>query len=332
MFIITNIVERMKFVGQASQDLFRNIYIAFIQPNKWTFLFSVLLNFNFRALNLLAFIYSIQALLIAFDFVVAGEEGFRGKAILEYLDLAPSLLPVLLSLSVLLVFSLPALSKMVEMKLLSKIAYESSSFVSRKGLDVSTDVYVIQKLLALLFNIARFFSGALFILVALVVVAFFKVTLFLFIFIASVAISSIVVLTGLKNIIETAKVGPFKVEYIKTVREGHAKKTLDEIPTTESENRGLYIDLVSKNWIKNNSMVVNQGILMGAAISVIVFYVFSLEEIGEDQMFLLIYMAIAIRYSINTARETGSMLTKIFEARLDVKHIKAVADARTDNL
>jgi hypothetical protein len=128
-------------------------------------------------------------------------------------------------------------------------------------------------------------------------------------------------------------------DYVTEARETHRENTgerklgtVDEVPLLAGELRSTLIGHTAQNWVRVNRAPFNQGIFSGIAIGAIVWFVFGLEDIDENQLVLLIFLVIAIRYAINTARETGSMVTKLLEARTELADIRIIASLRNGDL
>lgn len=295
------------------------------------FIWAVFLNFMCRIFSLGAFVASLQAIYIAFQFAISGGEDFRTKQIFDQLGLPLSWLPVVLSVIVLIVFAMPAALKIIETRQIAKITRENYHFVGEAGLSLEIDFFAITQIPAFLMSMVKFFSGTLFIICALFVVIMFRFDLFVLVFASSIAVSVGVVLGSWRNINNKDALKPLRNLYIIEAQQKHDPKTkcsLSDVAIVPSSARNAYYSRALLNWSQLNRSSFNQGILTGVAMSAIVFFVFHLKHLDSSFLLVLLYLVIAIRFAINTARETGAMLAKILEARIENASINQILRAR----
>lgn len=323
--------RRLIYTAKAANKLSRALYEAIIAPRRVQFFWAIILNFLCRVFNLAAFVASIQAIYIAFQFAISNGDEFRAKQIFDQFGMPMSWLPFVLSGVVLTIFAAPALLKSIETRQISKIVRENYHFIGKAQLSVDIDLFAITRIPNLITSMVKFFSGALFIIAALLVVVFFRVDLFLMVLASSVAVAIGVVLGSWRNINNVDLLKPLRTVYIEEAQQSYnasKKHPIEDITTLPSKSRNAYYSQVISNWAKVNRAVFNQGILTGLAMGSVVFFVFHLEGMSNAFLFVLLYLVIAIRFAINTARETGAMLAKILETRTENMRINCILEAR----
>lgn len=331
--------EHMRFSVNAAREIFKLLYHVLVAPNRGRFSWAVLLNFGCRGLHLAAFILSIQAIVLAFQFASSSGEEFRAKAVLGWLRVPLDYLPFALPVLVAVVFSAPAFVKKLEMAQLDFILRDIHKAIGQTTLVLRLDLFAVQRIPAYLIYATKLFSGLFFVVISLCIVAVFRLDLFILIFAVSIIIAIAVTLSSLRQINRLKALSPMRSDYVTEARETHRENTgerklgtVDEVPLLAGELRSTLIGHTAQNWVRVNRAPFNQGIFSGIAIGAIVWFVFGLEDIDENQLVLLIFLVIAIRYAINTARETGSMVTKLLEARTELADIRIIASLRNGDL
>lgn len=329
--------ERLHYSIATGKDLLKLLYAILIAPNKLRFSWAVMLNFGCRGLHLAAFIASIQAIVLAFQYASSNGTEFRAKSFLGWLHVPLEYLPIAIPILVALIFGLPALLKKFEMAQLNHIVHDIHRLVGESELVLRTDIFTALRIPAYLVYATKFCSGLMFVIVALCVVAVFRVDLFFLIFLIAIIIAAAVTLSSLRQINAVKALSPMRSTYVLRAREHHRDATgekslgtVDEVPLLTGESRDVLFEQSTQNWVRSNRTTFNQGIFSGIAIGAIVWFVFGLEDIDEGQLVLLIFLVIAIRYAINTARETGTMMTRMLEARTEFADFRLIAGLRAD--
>jgi hypothetical protein len=306
---------------------------ALFKPHPGCFMLTVLLNFGCRVMQLAAFVATIQALYIAFQYVSSGGEAFRYRELLLGMGFPLHWTPLVLTFITIFIFIVPAILKIWETRIIARMLRSLHERIAHVDVSLGVDLFATARLPAFFGYAIKLLSGCLFIVIALIVIAFFRVDLFLLILVASVFIVLSVILTSSKQINMKQATVKARTSYVEEARDfckqqtgETSRRTVDETPVHNSALRRAYFSGVINTWSDTNRSGFNHGILSGLAIGAIVWFVFHLEDISSSQMMFLIFLVIAIRYAINTARETGSMMSKLLEARADIKNFKAVAD------
>lgn len=328
---IAAVSRRLLYTVKTASTLSRSLYEAIIAPRRVQFFWAVILNFLCRVFNLAAFVASIQAIYIAFQFAISNGNEFRAKQIVDQFGLSMSWLPVVLSGVVLTIFAAPAVLKIIETRQISKIVRENYDFIGKVKLNVDIDLFAITRIPNFITSMVKFFSGTLFIIAALLVIVLFRFDLFLVVLASSIAVAIGVVLGSWRNINNIDLLKPLRAVYIEEAQKSYdssKKYPIEDILVVPSKSRNAYYSQVISNWAKVNRAVFNQGILTGLAMGSVVFFVFHLEGMSNSFLFVLLYLVIAIRFAINTARETGAMLAKILETRTENTRINAILEAR----
>lgn len=327
---------RLHFSVATGRDILRLLYVILVGPNKLRFCWAVLLNFGCRGLHLAAFIASIQAIVLAFQYASSGGTEFRAKNMLGWLHVPLEYLPVAVPVLVALVFALPALLKKLEMAQLNRIVYDIHGALGENPCVLRTDMFLALRVPAYLVYTAKFCSGLMFVVVALAVVAVFRIDLFFLILLIAIIIAVAVTLSSLRQINAVKALSPMRTAYSLEARGHHrdatglsAMASADEAPLLPGATRDTLFRQATQNWMRSNRATFNQGIFSGIAIGAIVWFVFGLEDIDEGQLVLLIFLVIAIRYAINTARETGTMMTRMLDARTELKDLRILAQLRS---
>ena len=328
-------LERLHFSVTTGRDILKLLYAVLIAPNKLRFFWAVALNFGCRALHLAAFIASIQAIVLAFQYASSNGTEFRAKNMMGWLHVPLDYLPIAVPILVALIFGLPALLKKFEMAQLDQIVHDIHRSLGTSAFVLRTDTFMALRIPAYLVYATKFCSGLMFVIVALGVVAVFRIDLFFLILLIAIIIAIAVTLSSLRQINAIKALSPMRSAYVLEAREHHRDATgvrslgtIDEVPLLAGSSRDILFKQATQNWIYSNRSTFNQGIFSGLAIGAIVWFVFGLEDIDESQLVLLIFLVIAIRYAINTARETGTMMTRLLEARTELKDVRLIADLR----
>jgi hypothetical protein len=332
-------LDRLRFSMRTGVEIFNLLYAILVAPNRLRFAWAVMLNFGCRGLHLAAFLVSIQAIVLAFQFADSDGMEFRAKNLLGWLHLSSDVLPVVVPILVVLVFGAPALLKKVEMAQLDRIVHDILEMIGNSSVFLRTDLFVVQRIPAYLIYATKFCSGLLFVVISLCVVAVFRIDLLVLILFASIIIAIAVTLSSLRQINTLKALSPMRNAYVRAAREAHRDAmgarslgTVDEVPLRVGAARRAWLERSASNWVQVNRAPFNQGIFSGIAIGAIVWFVFGLENIDSGQLVLLIFLVIAIRFAINTARETGTMVTKLLEARMELAEIRLVADLRQSSM
>ncbi|MGH1354049.1 MAG: hypothetical protein ACRBBS_03065 [Thalassovita sp.] len=332
-------LERVRFSLATGRTILKLLYAILVAPNRGRFAWAVTLNFGCRALHLAAFITSIQAIIIAFQYASSEGADFKAKNILNWLHLPLEYLPIIAPIVVAFIFGLPALLKKWEMTQLDHIVGDIHRAIGETSMVLRTDLFTVLRVPAYLIFATKFCSGLMFVVIALGVVAVFRFDLFLLILLMSIIIAIAVTLSSLRQINTLKALSPMRNAYVLAAREHNRDVTgqrqlgtVDEVPLLQGEVRATLLEGTTQNWVRVNRAPFNQGIFSGIAIGAIVWFVFGLDDIDESQLVLLIFLVIAIRYAINTARETGAMMTRLLEARTELKDVKIVAALRRGDL
>jgi hypothetical protein len=318
------------------------VYHSLIAPHRGRFALATFLNFCCRLLSLLAFISSIQALQIAFQFVVSEGEEFRGKEIFAYTGLPGDAVPYVVAAILCFIFALPSQVKKWETKLLSSIIRSIHKVLEGKGVLLPTDLFVITHIPSFLNHAVQFLSGMLFLVIALFIIMIFRFDLFILILGASFIIMGSIVLTGGRRINSEQAIVPLRSSYIEEARNAYReemgekkRRSATEVPILSSASRGLYFNAALTHWVKRNRASFNSSIIVGIAMGLVVLFVFRLDDLDTGQLVFLLFLIIAIRYAINTARDTGSTLTKLLETRAEtakLRHVIAAYKAQEDHV
>lgn len=332
-------LERVRFSLTTGSAILKLLYAILVAPNRLRFAWAVVLNFGCRALHLAAFITSIQAIILAFQYASSNGAEFKAKSIMGWLHVPLEYLPIVAPILVAMIFGLPALLKKLEMAQLDHIVREVHEAIGETTMVLRTDLFVVLRVPSYLVFAAKFCSGLLFVIIALGVVAVFRFDLFLLILVMSIIIAVAVTLSSLRQVNTHKALSPLRNAYVREAREYHRDAagtkslgTVDVVPLLGSESRTVLLEQTAQNWVRVNRAPFNQGIFTGVAIGAIVWFVFGLDDIDENQLVLLIFLVIAIRYAINTARETGTMITRLLEARTELKDVKIIAALRSGDL
>lgn len=327
---VTRLLSAARMIARFSKTL----YTVFLQARIFSFAFSVVLNFLGRVFNLAAFVISIQAIYIAFQSSASHGDDFKGKRYFEMLGLSDAWLPWLLAFLVMSVFLMPSLLKILETRLIGNITKENHNFCLEQKVSLKTDLFVTVRSAPLLTTLCRFFSGALFILISLVIVALFRFDLFLLVLLISLMIAFIVISSNWRQIMRTAEQSPKQLEYITAARQDfnpEADLPLEDVPTFATQTREIHFSTILGNWTRMSRAALYQVGLMGFATATIVLFVFSLEDLDQSMLVLLLYLVIAIRYAMNTARETGLMASRILDFRTEHVALGELQKARRNS-
>lgn len=323
---------------QASRMIWRfskSLYSAFIKGHSVTFAVTVFLNFLGRVFNLAAFVVSIQSIYIAFQSSASSGASFRGKHYFDMLGLDDSSLPIILALLVMIVFMMPSFLKILETRLIARITKDVHRRCLDQKVSVSIDFFVTSRGPILLTNMCRFFSGTLFIVIALVIVALFRIDLFSVVLAISFSIVAIVVISNWHQISHTADLVPKQLSYIREARHAYDPKRampITEVPTHKSTAREAHFNTSLRNWARVSRAALYQVALMGVATATVILFVFRMDDLDESKLFMLLYLIIAIRYAMNTGRETGTMASKILDLRSENTTIAELAQVRSSQI
>lgn len=322
---------RIKFMLATGVQLIHLLYVALVSKHPVRFACAILLNFLGRLFSLASFVVGIQSIYIAFQSSISHGGSYKGKAYIDMLGLSETSLPWALAGLVALMFAMPALLKRVETRLISQIAKENHRFAQTHKVMLLSDLFITQRGPTLMIFICKLFSGMLFILAALYVVATFRFDLFLLVLVFSATVGCGVVAIGLRNIINVSLQPQLRAEYVASAKLEHGAETdhrLYMVRSVASPWREKHFQSVLKNWTVNNRAAFNQVIFTGLAIAGMVLFIFSLDDMDGFDLFLLLYLVIAIRFALNTAREVGVMATKVLEVRLEKDILNELFSAR----
>lgn len=307
------------------------LYTAFLQKSLFRFFITVILSVLGRVFNLLAFIISIQAIYIAFQSSASDGATFKGKQYFDMLGLSDVWVPWLLALLVVGVFMMPALLKFFETRIIAKVTKECHRLCLEQEVHLKTDLFVTTRVPGLLVNLSKFFSGALFIIISLFIIALFRIDMFILVLVVSIAVAVIVVFSSWRQITRASEVSPKQTAYITAARRAYNSKVtaeIEEITISASTAREAHFNTILRNWANVNRTAFYQVGLTGFATAAIVLFVFRLDDLDQSKLFMLLYLVIAIRYAITTARETGMMASKILELRTESATLSEIIDAR----
>jgi len=323
----TRALQAARMIARFSKTL----YIIFLRGNVWPFFVTVVLNFLGRVFNLAAFVISIQSIYIAFQSSASHGAAFKGKEYFDFLGLSDAWLPWLLAALVVGIFMMPGILKIFETRIIARIARRNHEFCLEQEVFLKTDLFVTTRAPALLLFLCRFFSGASFIIIALAIVALFRVDLFVIVLIISIAIAILVVFSNSRQIIRDAEQIPQQSAYITAARRAfdtERSAEIEEITISASTARETHFNTTLGNWSRVNRTAIYQVGLMGVATAAIVLFVFRLDDLDESKLFMLLYLVIAIRYAISTARETGLMASKVLDLRTENATLQELLAAR----
>jgi hypothetical protein len=307
------------------------IYTAFLKEQVFNFVLIVILNFFSRMFNLAAFVISIQSIYIAFQSSASHGGDFKGKQYFDVLGLSEAWLPWLLAALVVMIFMMPGILKVFETRIIAIIAKENHWFCLENKVHYKTDLFVTQRVPHMLTCLCRFFSGVTFILIALIIVALFRIDLFLIVLTVSILIVLIVIFSNWRQIIRIREQSPKQSAYLTQIRstfDPDQSPPIEEITIKPSVEREAHFNLTLGNWARINRMAIYQVGLMGFATATVVLFVFNIEGLDETMLFMLLYLVIAIRYAMTTAREAGLMASKIFDLRTETSAISEMVQAR----
>lgn len=324
----TRALQAVRMVGRFSKTL----YTAFLKESIIRFMAVVFLSFLGRVFNLAAFVISIQSIYIAFQSSASQGADFKGKHYFDMLGLSDAWLPWLLAAIVVFIFMMPGVLKVFETRLIAGITKENHRFCLEHEVHFKTDLLVTTLVPTLLTSMCRFFSGAWFIVIALGVVGLFRIDLFLIVLLISILIVLIVIFSNWRQVIQKAEQLPKQTSYFVDVRKAYnpaRSMPVDEITISPSVSREAHFNATLGNWARVNRTALYQVGLMGFATATIVLFVFRIEDLDESKLVLLLYLVIAIRYAMATARETGLMASKIFEMRTEHEAITELVKARS---
>lgn len=324
-------LARFKDVFGTGLHLVRLLYIALLSAHPKKFALAAWFNFMGRLFSLGAFVASIQAIYVAFQSSISHGGTYRGKSYIDMLGVSEAWLPWALAGAVVVIFALPALFKWIETLLIGQIARENHAFAQMHTVTLLTDLFVTQRGPLLMTYMSKFFSGVLFIIVSLCIVAVFRFDLFLLVLGFSLVVGLGVITISLRNVINLKKQIPLRADYITDAQFAYdptRKQQLHLIRAVASPARRLYFEHALSNWAVATRATFNQAIFTGFAIAAVIVFVFSLEDMDGFQLFLLLYLVIAIRYALNTARETGMMASKVLEARTEMTPLRELYAAR----
>ena len=316
---------------KAGMHLVCVLYVALLSVHPLRFALAAFLNFLGRLLSLAAFVFSIQAIYIAFQSSISHGGTYRGKSYVDTFGLPETWLPWALSGLVAAIFAMPALLKRFETVLIARIVYENHTFAETHRVMLLTDLFVTQRGPLLITYLCKFFSGGLFILVSLCIVAIFRFDLFLLVLGFSLVVGFGVITISLPNIINLKELLPLRASYVTDAQFAHDPKCKQQLHLVRSiavPAREQHFERVLRSWAVATRAVFNQAIFTGLAIAAVVLFVFSLDDMDGFQLFLLLYLVIAIRYALNTARETGMMASKVLEARTEMEPLRELYKAR----
>lgn len=311
--------------------LLRLIYVVFLSVHPLRFACATVLNFLGRAFSLGAFVISIQAVYIAFQSSISHGGAYKGKAYVDMIGLPETWLPWVLAACVAITFAMPALLKRFETRLIAQIAKENHRFAETHKVMLLTDLFVTQRGPQIMTYLSKFCSGILFILAALAVVAIFRFDLFVLVLLFSLIVGGGVIAISLRNILKLNAQIPLRAAYVTEAQFAHdpkRKQKLHLVHAISATSREQHFRQVLNNWATANRAVFNQAIFSGLAIAAVVLFVFRLDNLDNFQLFLLLYLVIAIRYAINTARETGLMASKVLEVRVEMAALTELYNAR----
>lgn len=328
---VSSLVTRAQQGARMISRFSKTLYTAFVRERLFSFIITVLLSVLGRVFNLLAFIISIQAIYIAFQSSASDGAKFKGKHYFDMLGLSDAWVPWLLALLVVGIFMMPAFLKIFETRIIANITKENHTLCLEQEVHLKTDLFVTTRVPGLLANLCRFFSGALFVLISLVIVALFRIDMFILVLVVSIALAVIVVFSNWRQITRTAEVGPRQAAYITTARRTYNPEVtaeIEEITVSASSAREAHFNTILGNWATVNRTALYQVGLTGFATAAIVLFVFRLDDLDQSKLFMLLYLVIAIRYAITTARETGVMASKILDLRTESATLSEILNAR----
>ncbi len=325
---------RIRYTLKAGFTIFSIIYESLVAPAGHRFFYVVILNFLCRVMHLAAFVGSIKALQVAFQYVSSDGQKFTARSVVVQLGIPIEWVPVLLSLVVVGIFALPAFLKRWETNFMAVIARESHQRLGDHMMPLGADLFATSRVPVFLNYVAQLMSGVLFLVIALIIIALIRFDLFALILFCSIAIAIGVVLTTSRHVNALYELRPLRSGYVREAQiayqEEHNepnRRPVEEIPLLKGDSRRAFFDLSITNWMTAHRRIFNNGIFTGFAIGSVVWFVFGLENVDGSQLFMLLYLIIAIRYAINTARETGSMVTKLLEARTEMANFRLLVEA-----
>ena len=303
-----------------------------VKPYPWRFSIAVLLGFGSRMMQIIGFVVSIQALRMAFQFVTTDGQQYQYSGLIKSTGLPTEWMPVMVAMVVVIVFTIPAIFKAWEAACVGGIIRDLQSKVISHQESLNTDIFVAARVPVLYGYAIRFLSGVLFIVASFIIISFFSLQLLLVISITSILVASLVIVSNSRNMSYAKEALSIRALYFEEAR--NTQKTqigsrglpsLTDTPALTSKHRHDFLTKAFLNWEKTYRAVFNQGIFLGAAMAFVVWITFRLDSIDSSRLVLLIFLVIAIRYAINTARETGAMMTKLLDARSEFSDLKKLA-------
>ncbi len=331
MNLLKKLFKRTKVSFLLGLHLLHLLYVGFLRPHRLKFVVAAGLNVMGRVFSLFAFIASIQAVYVAFKSTISHDAAYPGKSYVDWIGISHAILPWVLAVVVLALFLLPAILKRGELVLVRKIVQEAHEFVGKVGVSYATDLFVIRRMPALMVALVRVLSALIFIFAALLVVAILRFELFLLVLAASLVIGAAVIALSLRNIIIVKEQAPLAAEYSRRVIEAHQSgpDAATRVPANvQGPQRDAYFQNVLSYWSRNNMAGQKQLSLNGVGLALIIVVVFQMQDLDSLKLFLLAYLVIAIRFSLNTAREVGVVAAKILEARTEIPPLTEIFDKR----
>lgn len=329
--IPSKFIARIKNTFASGAQIMFLLYVTLLSAHPVRFVCAIILNFLGRLFSLAAFVVSIQAIYIAFQSSISHGGNYKGKTYVDMIGLSETWLPWALAGFVALMFAMPAFLKRIETRLIAQIAKENHHFAQTNKVMLLSDLFITQRGPVLMTYMCKLFSGLLFIIVSLCVVATFRFDLFLLVLVFSAIVGGGVIAMSLRNIVNLSTQPPLRAAYVTDAQFEHdptKKQQLHLVRSIASSSREQHFRKVLNNWAVANRAVFNQAIFTGFAIAAVVLFVFNLDDLDGFQLFLLLYLVIAIRYALNTAREVGVMATKVLEVRLERHILSELFNAR----
>jgi len=160
-------------------------------------------------------------------------------------------LPWVLAGTVVFIFALPAVFKWIETRLIGQIARENHAFAQAHSVTLLTDLFITQRAPLLMTYMSKFFSGVLFIIVSLCIVAVFRFDLFLLVLGFSVVVGLGVITISLRNVINLKKQLPLRADYVTDAQFAYdpkRKEQLHLLRAVASPARRHYFEHELNNW------------------------------------------------------------------------------------
>ena len=303
-----------------------------VKPYPWRFSIAVLLGFGSRMMQIIGFVLSIQSLRMAFQFVTTDGQKYQYSKQIHAMGITAEWLPVFIAIIVVVVFAIPAVFKAWEAACVGGIIKDLQGKIISKQESLNTDVFIAVRVPVLYGYAIRFLSGVLFMLASFIIISLFSFQLLLIISITSAFIVWIVIASSSRNMGHSKDSLSVKALYLAEARGAQREKigsrklpALADTPALTSEHRHDFLFKTFMNWQRTYRAVFNQGIFLGVAMAFVVWFTFSLDSIDSSRLVLLIFLVIAIRYAINTARETGAMMTKLLDTRSEFAELNKLA-------